>query len=193
MICFSSVIAQTTIDPENLINELGCGNCHLGAEKSTLIPVRAPNLSNAGSKYNSSYIFDYLKAPHSVRKNIGLSRMPNFNLSDKEAFALTIYLETKKSSKPSKHYNNGDKNLDPIKLITEDYQCTSCHILDGSGADRSINLNLTGTRLKKEWIYETTFYPQKHIAESTSMPMFFYDDNDDSKVCLLYTSDAADE
>ena len=184
LICFSSVIAQTTIDPENLINELGCGNCHLGAEKSTLIPVRAPNLSNAGSKYNSSYIFDYLKAPHSVRKNIGLSRMPNFNLSDKEAFALTKYLETKKSSKPSKHYNNGDKNLDPIKLITEDYQCTSCHILDGSGADRSINLNLTGTRLKKEWIYETTFYPQKHIAEGTSMPMFFYDDNDDSKVIV---------
>ena len=140
MICFSSVIAQTTIDPENLINELGCGNCHLGAEKSTLIPVRAPNLSNAGSKYNSSYIFDYLKAPHSIRKNIGLSRMPNFNLSDKEAFALTIYLETKKSLTSPKHYNNGDKNLDPVKLITDDYFNKSSNHIRKFGNNILVNL-----------------------------------------------------
>ena len=31
-------------------------------------------------------------------------------------------------------------------------------------------------------IYETIFYPQKHIAEGTSMPMFFDDTNEESKI-----------
>ena len=184
MVYLSTAIGQLTIDPENLINELGCGNCHLGAEKSTLIPVRAPDLSNSGSKYNASFIYDYLKEPHSVRKNIGLSRMPNFNFSDEEAFALTLYLETKKNVFSSTHYNKGDRSIDSFKLISEDYQCTSCHLLNEEGADRSINLNSTGSRLKEEWIYETIFYPQKHIAEGTSMPMFFDDTNQESKIAV---------
>ena len=167
-----------------MINELGCGNCHIGAERSTLISMRAPDLTKAGSKYNPSYIYDYLKEPHSVRKNIGLSRMPNFNLSDEEAFALSLYLRTKKNQISSRHYNKGDKNIDAVKLISEDYQCTSCHLLNGDGLDRSIDLNSTGTRLKKEWIYETIFYPQKHIAQGTSMPMFF-DEDDEASMAVV--------
>lgn len=184
LVLLSTVCAQSTIEPEKLINELGCGNCHIGAERSTLISMRAPDLTNAGSKYNPSYIYDYLKEPHSVRKNIGLSRMPNFNLSDEEAFALSLYLRTKKNQISSRHYNKGDKNIDAVKLISEDYQCTSCHLLNGDGLDRSIDLNSTGTRLKKEWIYETIFYPQKHIAQGTSMPMFF-DEDDEASIAVV--------
>tara|TARA_A100001011_G_scaffold107204_1_gene113688 strand:- start:1228 stop:2817 length:1590 start_codon:yes stop_codon:yes gene_type:complete len=182
LVYLSYGFAQTTIDPKNLINELGCGNCHLGAEQSSLIPLRAPDLSSSGSKYNSSFIYDYLKEPHSVRKNIGLSRMPNFNLSDEEAYALTLYLETKTLQSKSDHFNRGDRSIDAFKLINEDYQCTSCHLLNEKGLDRSIDLNSTGARLKEEWIYETIFYPQKHIAEGTSMPMFFDDTNEESKI-----------
>lgn len=184
LVFLSTVFAQSKIDAEDLINELGCGNCHLGAAKSTLIPLRAPDLSNAGLKYNSSFIYDYLKEPHSIRKNIGLSRMPNFNLSDKEAFALTLYLETKKNLPISAHYNKGNNDIDAFNLISEDYQCTSCHLLNEKGLDRSINLNSTGFRLKKEWIYETIFYPQRHIAAGTPMPMFFDDSNEKSKIAV---------
>ena len=56
-------------------------------------------------------------------------------------------------------YQN-DKNLDAVQLISNDYQCTSCHVLNEQGQEKSINLNLTGARLKKEWIYDTIYYPQ---------------------------------
>jgi len=182
---FSSLVfSQTTNDAEGLINELGCGNCHLGVDKSTLTPLRAPNLSYSGSKYNPSFIYDYLKEPHTVRKNIGRSRMPNFNLSDNEAYALTLYLKSKKTPPIFAKYSSGDKNINTSKLIAEDYQCTSCHLLNDKGLDRSINLNSTGYRLKKEWIYETIFYPQKHIAQGTSMPVFFDETSEESKIVV---------
>jgi len=180
----SFVYSQSTVETESLINELGCGNCHLGVDKSTLIPMRAPDLSYAGSKYNPSFVYDYLKEPHSVRKNIGRSRMPNFNLSENEAYALTLYLQNQKASASFLEYDAGNSNINAYKLITEDYQCTSCHLLNDKGLDRSINLNSTGSRLKKEWIYETIFYPQRHISQGTSMPMFFDDTSDDSKVVV---------
>ena len=180
----SFVYSQSTVEAESLINELGCGNCHLGVDKSTLIPMRAPDLSYAGSKYNPSFVYDYLKEPHSVRKNIGRSRMPNFNLSENEAYALTLYLQDQKASASFLEYDSGNSNINAYNLITEDYQCTSCHLLNDKGLDRSINLNSTGSRLKKEWIYETIFYPQRHISQGTSMPIFFDDTSDDSKVVV---------
>ena len=82
--------------------------------------------------------------------------MPNFNLSDNEAYASTLYLKAKLPHLCK--YSSGDNNINTPKLIAEDYQCTSCHLLNDKGLDRSINLNSTGYRLKKEWIYETIFY-----------------------------------
>ena len=155
LVSASIVFCQSTTETESLINELGCGNCHLGVEKSTITPMRAPDLSYSGSKYNPSFIYDYLREPHSVRKNIGRSRMPNFNFSEDEAYALTMYLESKKATPAFSEYYLGSKNINAANLIVEDYQCTSCHLLNDKGVDRSINLNSTGYRLKKEWIYET--------------------------------------
>ena len=89
LVFLSIGFSQLMKDSDLLINELGCGNCHAGIDNSTLIPLRAPDLSNSGSKYNPAFIFDYLKSPKGIRKNIGKSRMPNFNFSNAEALALT--------------------------------------------------------------------------------------------------------
>jgi len=176
-------------DSDLLINELGCGNCHAGIDNSTLIPLRAPDLSNSGSKYNPAFIFDYLKSPKGIRKNIGKSRMPNFNFSNAEALALTKYLDSKKIENMNPPRYQNDKNLDAVQLISNDYQCTSCHVLNAEGQEKSINLNLTGARLKKEWIYDTIYYPQKHISTGTAMPQFFdVNDNSSKKIVTSMTN-----
>ena len=170
----SIAFGQLQEEANLLINELGCGNCHAGVEESSLMANRAPDLSNAGSKYNTSYIYNYLQSPHSVRKNIGRSRMPNYNFSNKEAFALSIYLASKKSN-ISKNYTIERKtDLNASQLIINDYQCTSCHVINDKGKNNSISLNTTGARLKRSWIYETILYPQNHLL-GTAMPMFFDD------------------
>ena len=179
----SIAFGQLQEEANLLINELGCGNCHAGVEESSLMANRAPDLSHAGSKYNTSYIYNYLQSPHSVRKNIGRSRMPNYNFSNKEAFALSIYLASKKSN-ISKNYTIERKtDLNASQLIINDYQCTSCHVINDKGKNNSISLNTTGARLKRSWIYETILYPQNHLL-GTAMPMFF-DDRDKSSLMVV--------
>ena len=90
-VLFSFLYAQNNLPHHSLVNELGCGNCHNGAQKSNIVLQRAPDLSYARLKYNESYLFDYLSAPYKFRDNIGKSRMPNFGFSDDEAFAPVSY------------------------------------------------------------------------------------------------------
>ena len=90
-------MGQSGLSKNDLVNALGCGNCHSGIQGSTVINKNAPDLSYSGLKYNEAYLYDYLKSPQSVRQHIGNSRMPNFQFSDDEAYALTIFLMSKVS------------------------------------------------------------------------------------------------
>jgi len=86
-VLFSYLSAQNNLPHLSLVEELGCGNCHIGAQKSNIVLQRAPDLSYARLKYNEAYLFDYLGASYKFRDNIGKSRMPNFGFSDDEALA----------------------------------------------------------------------------------------------------------
>ena len=120
------LMGQSNLSENDLVNELGCGNCHSGVQNSNLIKNNAPDLSYSGLKYNEAYIYDYLKSPETVRQHIGNSRMPNFNFSDDEAYALTLYL-MKKVSLPKdrtltkRKYRSKDNTFE---LINTEYQCT---------------------------------------------------------------------
>ena len=177
LIFLSIGFGQLKTDADILINELGCGSCHAGIKPSNLISSRAPDLSRSGTKYNPAYIFDYLKSPHKVRYNIGASRMPNFNLSDDEALALTKFLDSKKIDQPIAIPATTNNDLNAFQLISDEYQCTACHIINKQGQQKSIDLNTSGARLKREWVYETILNPQQHLSQETAMPMFF-DKND---------------
>ena len=58
-----TLMGQSNLPKNNLVNELGCGNCHSGVQNSTLIKKNAPDLSYSGLKYNEAYVYDYLKSP----------------------------------------------------------------------------------------------------------------------------------
>ena len=108
----------------SLVEELGCGNCHIGAQKSNIVLQRAPNLSYARLKYNEAYLFDYLGASYKFRDNIGKSRMPNFGFSDDEALALTKYLMTQEQLPYDKKLKEISliKSANGFELIHVDYQ-----------------------------------------------------------------------
>jgi len=149
----------------SLVEELGCGNCHIGAQKSNIVLQRAPDLSYARLKYNEAYLFDYLGASYKFRDNIGKSRMPNFGFSDDEALALTKYLMTQEQLPYDKKLKEISliKSANGFELIHVDYQCTSCHILNNSGKKQSTDLTIAGTRLNKDWLFDFVQNPSEYI------------------------------
>ena len=161
-----------------LVEELGCGNCHIGAQKSNIVLQRAPDLNYARLKYNEAYLFDYLSAPKKFRNNIGKSRMPNFGFSDDEAFALTKYLMIQDKLPDGEKLKEISpiKSTDGFELIHVDYQCTSCHILNNFGNKRSTDLTIAGVRLKRDWLFDFVQNPSVYVPKGSSMPDFFGND-----------------
>lgn len=92
--------AQGKLTADSLLADLGCSGCHPGVEVASNVEAKAPDLSHAGLRYQEGYLFDYLQHPVPVRRHIGLSRMPGFDLSPKEALALVLFL-TNQSTVPS--------------------------------------------------------------------------------------------
>ncbi|MBT3479480.1 MAG: c-type cytochrome [Candidatus Marinimicrobia bacterium] len=158
-----------------MANELGCGNCHGGASASSIIKNRAPDLSYAGLKYNEAFLFDYLKSPKSIRKNIGKSRMPDFEFSDDEALALTKYLMTRKNLPHGRTLSQSRirNNDNGFNLIHNELQCTACHTLNGEGEEKSTDLTEAGVRLQPNWLYDLILNPSSYVPRESPMPSFF--------------------
>ena len=175
-----SLMGQSNLSENDLVNELGCGNCHSGVQNSNLIKNNAPDLSYSGLKYNEAYIYDYLKSPETVRQHIGNSRMPNFNFSDNEAYALTLYLMSKVSlpkdrTLTKRKYQSKDNTFE---LINTEYQCTVCHSLNGSGINKSIDMSISGRRLNPDWLFDIILKPSAYVPRGSPMPTFFNEDEE---------------
>ncbi len=85
--------AQGQPSAEQLLNDLACGSCHEGVSVETGILEKAPDLTEAGIRYAPDYVFNFLQYPVRIRQHIGLSRMPNFRLDQRESLALALYLQ----------------------------------------------------------------------------------------------------
>ncbi len=154
-----------------------CFVCHVKKGKSRQI---APNLGHEGSKFNRDWLFQFLKNPQRVRPNgympITKTRMPNFNLSDEDAEALTEYLMTLKEDRFSAAavLDRSDKALSEGKSLFSDiYRCDGCHKngTEGEGGVVGPNLTIAKARLKPEWIYAWLKNPQS-IRPDSPMPNF---------------------
>ncbi|MGH7454855.1 MAG: c-type cytochrome, partial [bacterium] len=171
---------------DSLLKDLACANCHSGISVASNIHDKAPNLSHAGLRYNPAHLFDYLQNPTQVRRHLGLSRMPNFFFDQKEALALTLFLErqTQVEGKwpeyPTSLRSYQSKSLDKQeaaeakKLLTTELRCTNCHKLEGKGEDASIDLSTVAHRLRPEWVQQYLVAPHIFDGAKTAMPNFFY-------------------
>ena len=66
----------------------GCNSCHsINGEGGKV----GPSLSRVGFRLRPTYVYEWLSNPQSIKKD---TKMPNFQLKDRDLLALTLFLET---------------------------------------------------------------------------------------------------
>lgn len=170
--------AKRIKDGKKLYGKYGCDGCHTIAGKRLSSKIGA-KLTNIGSRLESSldfgnitdvkptlynWLYMKLKQPDVFDSS---SMMPQFHLSDREAFAVTIALLS------NRHYEYSSRYLVPEKKesiykkpsgafgdLFEKYSCISCHSIDKYGGDISTApLTIEGSKVKFEWLKEYLVKP----------------------------------
>jgi mono/diheme cytochrome c family protein len=117
---------------------------------------------------------------------LSLLKMPDFQLSDEDAEALTVALMSRTEvSIPSKRYEvpREHKEIfnpqDGFGVLERHYRCLSCHSIRGSGERRASDLTYEGSRVNREWLYRYLSTPYSMRRTLTiAMPIFHFDDKD---------------
>lgn len=141
--------------------ELGCGACHAGDLGPEVIRTRAPILGSTVRPVPAEYVFDYLVDPVRVRPDIGLSRMPSFDLTDGERAALALFLSEERIS-PGGGSSLGEAvaGLGPDVLgqgvaLFQALNCAGCHEHEGfEGRVAAGDLAQLGARIQEDWFRE---------------------------------------
>ena len=95
-VCVTSAFAQAMeAQPHESLENLACGNCHLGVTGGNPFHDAIPNLLDAGQRYQPGFLSTIgLEAHGRRRRRIDLWVMPAFPLSEGERHALKAYLAT---------------------------------------------------------------------------------------------------
>ncbi len=117
----------------------------------------APDLTYEGSRAQRQWIVDFLKNPQTLRP-ILILRMPQFNMSDKDATILADYLAIAMQHPDANSASVDSKDFTPARvalgkqLYEVKYQCQSCHTIGATGGYVGPNLNNAGNWLTPAWI-----------------------------------------
>lgn len=183
------------LDGKALALQLGCNNCHLGLDGTNEVEKWAPDLSDAGLRYNAAYVYDFLQHPKRVRQHIGHTRMPDFHLNEAERVALAQYLSslqvdrTKGLAMPTPAKGRGDAARG--KALLEELSCLTCHNNGIEGQGKINDLATTAWRLNPEWVTRYLIAPHRFNTKENLMPALFYS-SDEANVREL-TSGAAEK
>ncbi len=160
-----------------LFSELKCAECHSHESQGENVP---PGLEFSGNKYQQSWLVDYLQNPYRVRwqkkDKRPVIRMPNFNLTEKEAINISAYLLTlnkeMKFSNPEFDWaaSDSDMVLSGEELV-EDYSCRGCHKIGDSGQQIGPDLSHVGSKLQGSYMFHLIQAPEK-VVPGTSMKNF---------------------
>jgi mono/diheme cytochrome c family protein len=134
----------------------------------------APDLSYEGSRAQRGWLVDFLKNPQTLRPTLVL-RMPQFNMTDKEAGVLADYI-TMVLQSPLANTAEGQKTPYTAamaalgkQLYEVKYQCQSCHTIGATGGYVGPNLNNAGNWLTPAWVEAWLKDPQA-LAPGTMEP-----------------------
>lgn len=130
---------------------LGCDTCHRSGP--------GPGLALGGSKLDPAWVQRYLLAPERIRYlNTDvrpIARMPNFNLSSREAADLAAYLDTLRDDRRVPPNAPGAGTVDMVgegeKLFIV-YKCSGCHVTGRGGVNLGPDLTDVASRLKPAYI-----------------------------------------
>ncbi len=185
----------------------GCFGCHDRTDIKTQAKV-GPDLSTIGSKTKDQFGFGNIKDVKRSSENYLFlkikdsrffddnAKMPQYNFSDKDMVDLTVaLLSFTKEEIPlgNRVIEKNKTKFNPqgeFGLLFRKYSCYSCHEVFGAGGELStVPLDMTGSQLKKKWLFE---YLKKPYAVRTNviprMPRFRMTD-EESKYMTDYISD----
>jgi cytochrome c oxidase cbb3-type subunit III len=191
-------LSQSQTPSERLISQLGCSACHATLEIEPSFVNKIPNHSYAGLRYNPAYLFDFLQQPAKVRRHINASTMPNFHLSEKEALALALFLETQNQLDPNWPDYPSEletaTNQVPLQIpAVEDSVCLTCHSLNGRGGVFAVDFATVGYRLQKDWVKKYLVSPTLFDVPVTTMPEVFYQQSSSRKRFVEKLPEAAEK
>jgi cytochrome c2/Tfp pilus assembly protein PilV len=113
-------------------------------------------------------------------------KMPNFQLVDEDAAALTIVLMSlSEASAPSRRFEVRPQPKaifnphDDFGQLVHRYRCTSCHKIRDSGDLLAADLTWEGSRARREWLYHYLNRPYSMRRTITiAMPIFHFPDKE---------------
>ena len=187
MILLVSASADASPAGADMVQKMGCYNCHLGGAGNTALRKALPPLTDLGSRYQARFLYDYIASPTSRRPTIAPARMPTFPMSDEERLALVAHLEaipTTLQSGPT--FPALAAGGDPAKgeaLVKGALGCIGCHSIEGNGGQTAPPLDGAGDRLKTDWLARYLVDPPR-MAAATPMPALFYTRTDTGYVPL---------
>jgi mono/diheme cytochrome c family protein len=152
----------------------------------------APDLSYEGSRAQKQWIVDFLKNPQTLRPTL-ISRMPQFNMSDKDAATLADYM-TMVLQHPAANPAAVDAKVFTPAMVSlgkqvyeVKYQCQSCHTIGGAGGYVGPNLNNAGGWLTPAWIEAWLRNPQALIPDTIEPRRNFTEDEVRALTAYLMT------
>lgn len=191
------VLPVAELTGADLIGKLGCNNCHSGLDGPNQVQNWAPDLSDAGLRYNPAYLYDFLQNPSKVRQHLGHTRMPNFHLSEEESLALTAYLSSLQLDKTAgaEFPEISDKRGDAArgKTLLNELSCLTCHNNGIEGNGQINDLSATAYRINREWLASYLVAPHKYNSKENLMPALFYQVKPDSLSFEPLVSEAAEK
>ena len=152
----------------------------------------APDLSFEGSRAQRQWIADFLKNPQTLRPTLVL-RMPQFNMSDKDAATLADYMTMVLQSPQADPSTLDVKQFTPAmvalgkQLYEVKYQCQSCHTIGGSGGYVGPNLNNAGNWLTPAWVEAWLKNPQALVPGAIEPRRNFTDSEVQALTAYLMT------
>jgi len=152
----------------------------------------APELTYEGSRAQRQWIIDFLKNPQTLRPTLIL-RMPQFNMSDKDAATLADYMSLVLQHPAANPAAVDSKAFTPAmvtlgkQLYEVKYQCQSCHTIGGTGGYVGPNLSNAGGWLTASWIEAWLKNPQALVADSIEPRRNFTDSEVQALTAYLMT------
>lgn len=152
----------------------------------------APDLTYEGSRAQRQWLADFLRNPQTLRPTLVL-RMPQFNMSDKDAATLAEYIAMVLQHPAANPASIDAKQFTPAmvvlgkQLYEVKYQCQSCHTIGGTGGYVGPNLNNAGGWLTPAWIEAWLRNPQALIPDTIEPRRNFTDTEVQALTAYLMT------
>lgn len=175
-----------------MVAHLNCNGCHRVNQRDARLAqflerknLTPPTLDGVGARLQGQYMYQFVLEPKPVRPWLKI-RMPNFGFSEAQARTLVEgfaaaaavtnpYTYVAKENVAPDHFQRGIHRF-------HHYKCMQCHptsvdqgLPEGvDPEDLSINLMLSKTRLRPQWIKDFLSRPKQISGAQTRMPTVFY-------------------